>query len=400
MKIENFLGAFKSRIINFLGKLRIPVQSSLLSGVLIRQSNTPLSVLAFNEIVLILGKYRNTKQSTKVLIPDDMQKAFHFIKPHFNSVKFVNLSNFNSMTDLNILFLKTQFLYCLSDYLHENKNHFSISYISDEWVILTRDDKSHLLAKETDLLNKIALEAKKEIVNGIDESKFYVRPGTNDFQIVQEVEASYFPLIKKHFGPTYLSKTKQKFNILDLGGHIGSFSIQCSHFFSHNCNVHIYEPEPGNYQQIKKNIKLNNSRNVKAYNEALSSQKGEGFLYFNPEHRGASQLNRGLSYKTEKIPVIINALKNAISRFKDEKIDLLKIDIEGSEYDVLMGASEELKNISMIIGEAQKTDKNRPKDLINFLKSQDYSVEVHGIDDLIVFSAIKKDLLNQNHCIN
>ena len=60
----------------------------------------------------------------------------------------------------------------------------------------------------------------------------------------------------------------------------------------------------------------------------------------------------------EKISKVVKVttLKNFCNKHKIKKIDLLKIDVEGYEYKVLLGANTFIKNINYIILEIQKND--------------------------------------------
>jgi FkbM family methyltransferase len=102
------------------------------------------------------------------------------------------------------------------------------------------------------------------------------------------------------------------------------------------------EPEPRNYEQLKKNIELNKFKNVITKNIALSNHEGLEKLYLSPYSYGHSLvLNKN---GDEFINVFVKTLDNLIEELNLKKIDIIKIDAEGSEIPILKGAEKTLKN--------------------------------------------------------
>jgi len=57
----------------------------------------------------------------------------------------------------------------------------------------------------------------------------------------------------------------EKPNIVDVGAHIGAFSIYAATKYPH-ARIYSYEPDPQNYEKLIKNIELNNTQNIIPYN--------------------------------------------------------------------------------------------------------------------------------------
>lgn len=385
MNTKKVINAAHSRMVRAAGRVGLGASDAALKSVLSRQYNTKPSLDAYNSLLPYLRRTCQSPGAIEIIIPDDMAKAFHFIGPHFPGLKATPVSESNGHHP-SILFVKTQFLYQLTDFIAEIGDNYYIHFKNDEWILISTDKNNAPLGKDATVQAVIA-NAQKPFVEGGFSSQFHVRPNTNDSQVVEEVRGEYFPIIQQWLEQGVFGDGS--IHALDLGGHIGSFSVQLACLLGERVNVHVYEPEPNNFEQIKKNIELNGLMNVVPHNEAVSAKRGTGVLYVNLEHRGASKLNSKLSYATEKVSVPVVPFEQVLDAAPGRKIDLLKIDIEGSEYDTLLPIENLGSHVKAIVGEAQATDKYTPADLIHHLEKQGYKVEHKGTADLIIFSAIQ-----------
>lgn len=137
-------------------------------------------------------------------------------------------------------------------------------------------------------------------------------------------------------------KEKRKYTIVDVGGNIGNHSI----FFAtqvENSVIYTFEPIPEIYAILRKNIEINNLLNkVKLYNYACGANEGNASIYHaDVQNIGATSIIKDSS-GTLKIIKLDDILNN-------KEIDFIKIDVEGFEYDVLIGAQNILKNYSPIV---------------------------------------------------
>ena len=387
--IKRIKGAVDSRLIAALGFLGTNVQRERLVNVLARQYGDTASLEAFEQLLSMLGNF-SVARRIALLIPDDMHKAFSFVRRHVGSPELLRLSECpGSGKRPTIFFLKKDFLFqahpVLKNYTGALLKHFENAV----WLILSDETIPGGEKYTPEELEAACSDALKTSVLGFGNTVFSVRAGTNDYQIVNEVAATYLPDIRQ-----WLSSSDEttRLRIIDLGGHIGSFSIQVDALLSGKCDIHIYEPEPSNFEQIKINIAQNQMRNITPFNLAVSSTAGPNTLYFNPEHSGAHQLGAGLSYKTKAIPVDVVTLETVFSKWDDLPIDILKIDVEGSEYNALFPASKLVKRCRIIIGEAQRNKEHIPQDMIDFLNGLGFAVTYNGDPQhLITFSAVNKN---------
>jgi FkbM family methyltransferase len=131
--------------------------------------------------------------------------------------------------------------------------------------------------------------------------------------------------------------------IIDIGGHIGVFSLFASSL-APKAVVFTYEPEPINYDLLTKNIALNNRCDkIKAFMFAVAGERGQLKLYVYDSSIAHSAIRETTFEGKESVlnvPAI--SLEDIFIKNNISECDLLKINAEGSEYGLLMNASETL----------------------------------------------------------
>lgn len=134
--------------------------------------------------------------------------------------------------------------------------------------------------------------------------------------------------------------------VLDVGANIGDFAIYAA---SKGARVFAFEPEPRNIKRMGENIKLNNlEHRIKILPYALSSQSGEVVLNVSSVSPGGHTVGEG--DKTIKVPAI--SLVDFLKQENIRQVDILKIDIEGGEYEVISKCPAEVfDKIEKIVGE-------------------------------------------------
>jgi len=137
-----------------------------------------------------------------------------------------------------------------------------------------------------------------------------------------------------------LNKMKNPKVILDIGSNIGSFSIKAAIDFP-TARVIAIEPSVETFLLLKKNIKENSIHNIESINKAIFGKNGYHTLY-DPGPGGLRSLYPPSKKRSAIIRVETTTLEKIISRKKIKYIDLLKMDCEGSEYNIFENLSSEL----------------------------------------------------------
>ena len=158
----------------------------------------------------------------------------------------------------------------------------------------------------------------------------------------------------KSTGEEIFLRLFQKYNpklCIDVGANKGHYSERLLSIT--DANVIAFEPLPKTYQTLSK-LKEKFPNRLIAINEGIGSQSAELELHFGGDESElasfsieVNQIDYVALENTNTIKVPVNTLDNYFSedKFKDQEIDLLKIDTEGFEYEVLMGAKNTIVNL-------------------------------------------------------
>lgn len=131
---------------------------------------------------------------------------------------------------------------------------------------------------------------------------------------------------------------KPEQTVFDIGSHAGFFSLLASVLVGEKGKVIAFEPLPRNIFYLKEHLKLNNITNVELIEAAVSKTSGVAFFT-----DSATGYQGGISEKgTVKVDLV--SLDELIFSNKIPVPNFLKIDVEGKEKSVLMGASSILEN--------------------------------------------------------
>jgi FkbM family methyltransferase len=147
--------------------------------------------------------------------------------------------------------------------------------------------------------------------------------------------------------------------VVDVGAHIGQYTITSSARLGPNGKVVAIEADPANFEMLKLNINLNQFTNVLPINYAVSSKEEKIKLYLPSQESGFTKYNtintdRARTEKDKFIQVNANTLDNLLQQngISHEDVNWIKIDVEGAEYEVLKGATSILsksKDIALLI---------------------------------------------------
>ncbi|MBI2550125.1 FkbM family methyltransferase [Candidatus Woesearchaeota archaeon] len=169
--------------------------------------------------------------------------------------------------------------------------------------------------------------------------KFYARHNTLDAFALQEIWR-YNSYSNAAIKPGYI--------VLDIGAHIGGYAILAA---KRKARVIAYEAMPKTYELLVKNIKANDCKSIKAYNAAVSSRNGKITLHTDSEGTILSSIYPDNSFPNKTLVPSIS-LHEVIKGNNLKRIDILKIDVEGAEYDILLNAQPaDLRKVQTIIME-------------------------------------------------
>jgi len=144
--------------------------------------------------------------------------------------------------------------------------------------------------------------------------------------------------------------------VIDIGANVGFFSLFAASRFP-GARIFSYEPVVVNYQQLMRNRKLNQNVKMSCFQKAVYSYSGKLSVSFNPgdSFTTAARVTAkgGSQEETARVPCV--TLKEIFDEHHLSHCDLLKIDSEGSEYDILYNCSSEyLRRVGQMAIEVHK----------------------------------------------
>lgn len=124
---------------------------------------------------------------------------------------------------------------------------------------------------------------------------------------------------------------------IDCGANIGIWSLIAQETIQENGKVYSFEPNPSLFKRLTENLDFNNVfSNCICYPMGLSSKLHSAFLNLDDNHHQMGSLHTEMSDKKVKVELI------TLDSLKLDRIDGIKIDVEGHEFEVLKGALESL----------------------------------------------------------
>lgn len=149
----------------------------------------------------------------------------------------------------------------------------------------------------------------------------------------------FFGLIKEPAWVNLFKNLKRDAIIIDAGANIGYLSLH----FARACPgglVFSFEPDTDNYSDLERNVRLNGFQNIKTFPLALGKKSEKAILFkMYPNNPGANRILPVTPKKQCQCELVdVMSLDEITEQVGISKIDLLKIDVEGYELFVLMGA--------------------------------------------------------------
>jgi FkbM family methyltransferase len=205
--------------------------------------------------------------------------------------------------------------------------------------------------------------------------EFYCRNNKDDFVNMTLREED----IVQRFQP------KKGDSVIDIGAHIGHYTIIASKRVGLNGQVVAIEADPNNFEMLNRNIELNKLTNVIALNYAVYSRPAKIKLYLAGQESGHTIYSTVMSDRAQSEEKFVDVEANTLdlllqsNGIKQEDVNWIKIDVEGAEYEVLKGATNILsksKDISLLIEiHNLSLGMNQYKPISEFLNSYHFKID-------------------------
>jgi len=165
--------------------------------------------------------------------------------------------------------------------------------------------------------------------------------------------------------------------VVDVGGHKAIFAVFAA-TTARGVKVYSFEASPENFACLSHNVALNNLSNVKAFNVAVSGRDGESDLNLYEDNGQNTLLQRSNPqlHAVGSIKVETWSLAKVL-RAVGSQVNLLKMDIEGMEYEALFSCPHEyfqrIERIALEYHDVLVRVPHTIRDLVEFLNARGFS---------------------------
>lgn len=196
---------------------------------------------------------------------------------------------------------------------------------------------------------------------------------------------------------------KKGMTCLDIGGNIGYYVLLENKILNGEGKIIAIEPSPDNFKQLMRNLELQKTKIVDAYNLAAGNKDGNlKFLIYEDASNSCMIIPEGQEsrWPGQIIEVPVRKMDNFLEKLGVTKIDFIRMDVEGYEKHVLEGLKNTIKKSKPVIYVEVHVNimgKENTKKFLRDLESYGYNVTHYIPRDIDVpFIGTINDVKNYN----
>ena len=226
-------------------------------------------------------------------------------------------------------------------------------------------------------LNALFLERLRSTIVEIDGHQFHLDPTDS---LLLSVMGSFEPtetgLITQRVQPGA--------TVLDIGAHIGYFSLLFARRVGPAGHVYAFEPEPRNYKLLVRNVGENGYGNVTCVQAAAHVANGSVTLYLANDNAADHRVAPG---EDDRETISVRALRVDDYLSNVAHVDFIKIDVKGAELSVLQGMNNLLERsprAEMLIEYwpfGLRRARVEPRDVLAFLDARGFALHLSNEPD-------------------
>jgi len=220
---------------------------------------------------------------------------------------------------------------------------------------------------------KRLLRIRRQVVD-TEAGRFYIDPASN-FGIGVQQEGGYEPELTR----AVRTLLREGDIFVDTGANEGFFSIVASKAVGSTGRVIAIEPQSRLQEVLVRNIRENSALNVDIIQRAISDTPGFATISLTPDmNTGSSGLFRATRYRVPTQDVLQTTLDGLFKFLSLRSVRLMKMDIEGFEYEAVLGSREvflgtTLEYFALELHPTILARRGKPeKDIVDFLADCGY----------------------------
>jgi len=150
-------------------------------------------------------------------------------------------------------------------------------------------------------------------------------------------------LTEVHEVSTLRSLIRPGMVIVDVGANIGFYTLQMASWVGPSGKILAFEPDPFTFGLLERRVRASRLANIDVHQLALGDRTGRATLYSSAYNRADNRLAAShVEPHVEASDVQVQRLDEFLSAHGSPRIDAFKIDVQGSEAQVLRGAQDTL----------------------------------------------------------
>ncbi|MBI5920063.1 MAG: FkbM family methyltransferase [Betaproteobacteria bacterium] len=258
--------------------------------------------------------------------------------------------------------------------------------------------QAHLVGSELSSIEILAEELNVVTKNGL---KFVWRP--DDLRSAPNILVAYGELDPAE-SKFLLAAANGCRVIFDVGANVGYYAAQFSKRMAEDGIVYAFEPVPETYQTLIKNVELNClKQKIKTFQLGLGQAPDQAKIFL-PGFSGsaaASLMNLHPEEDSREVTVKIETLDNLFSQSGLDRLDLIKMDIEGAELMALKGGLKTIEKHKpvLFIELLRKWSKPfgyHPNEVIALLSGLGYQCWTFDNDRMMPFQSMDENTAQTN----
>lgn len=190
--------------------------------------------------------------------------------------------------------------------------------------------------------------------------------------------------------------------VIDVGANMGRFALVFASIAKHG-RVVCFEPNASSFNKLKRNVDLNDFKHVEIVNKALGDAPAKLSLFtVNSHNAGMNRIGIPDGHNVSSETVSVSKLDDEIDKLGLKQVDLIKIDVEGFEFKVLLGGKKTIEKFKPILFielvEENLLDNHQdPSALIQWIKNFGYTIfrasDMKPIEDFNGFKRCHFDII-------